>query len=201
LVMMWPTAASGARPSSSEAASTALRSRLTRAVSPLSCAALARGAGLTAPAGGAARLSLATSAGRSARGGTRSASRTGRRPSRLGVLLRAGQAHPFAAVGVPRQVQEPLQKACTIAPAKPRVTALCASAAANSLGDAWPRRSASAMTWATAARCGPADCLIRDRDSHLTAVFADRTDLVLSVVARRVSSQPITGAEYCAAEY
>jgi hypothetical protein len=149
----------------------------------------------------AARFPLATSAGRSARGGTRSASRTGRRPSRLGVLLRAGLAHPFAAVRVPGQVQEPLQKACTIAPAKPWVTALCASAAANSLGDAWPRRSASAMTWATAARCGPADCLIRDRDSHLTAVFADRTDLVLSVVARRVSSQPITGAEYCAAEY
>jgi hypothetical protein len=47
----------------------------------------------------------------------------------------------------------------------------------------------------------PADCLIRDRDSRFTAACADRTDPVLSVIARRVSSQPLTGAEYRAAEY
>jgi hypothetical protein len=48
---------------------------------------------------------------------------------------------------------------------------------------------------------GPADCLIRDRDNRFTEACADRTDLVLSVIARRVSSQPLTGAEYRAAEY
>src|SRR6185437_4089124 len=48
---------------------------------------------------------------------------------------------------------------------------------------------------------GRSFCLIRDRDSRFTAACADRTDLALSVVARRVSSQPLTGAEYRTAEY
>jgi len=56
LVMMWPTFASGAQPSSSEAASMALRSWFTNAVSALSCAAEVAGFGFSAASPGTVGL-------------------------------------------------------------------------------------------------------------------------------------------------